>query len=401
MKTTNDETKNLWLAVIAGGQGTRLFPMSHEKCPKQFCNLDPDNTFIQATVRRFLAIGVKPKHIVVVTTNPTQTALACEQLSPLGVISPNIYEISPKYGYAVAMIKAAQLIHEHDEEAVVINTPADQFIQLDDDFTDTMKLATHSAYAGCPTVVGVEINDLVTFMGCGHALYDPDEKDFCKTVKGFVEKPDKETATKMMREGNSACNTGINVWRATDVLRVADCYDIEHDTLGTDDLMSMLGELKLAIGTFKWYDCGTLKSLHQISNKTPNHMNATLGRGFVDRGTTCRRSLFYCPEGINLWATNVEDTAVVVNVIDDKIVVAIVKLEESQLVRELAQKFKEILMYDHSIGGRNNLVAHTNCSDQILVGFIGVTGYIVTPLKRPNGEIDIIVSRSLPEKIEI
>ena len=132
MKTTNDETKNLWLAVIAGGQGTRLFPMSHEKCPKQFCNLDPDNTFIQATVRRFLAIGVKPKHIVVVTTNPTQTALACEQLSPLGVISPNIYEISPKYGYAVAMIKAAQLIHEHDEEAVVINTPADQFIQLDD-----------------------------------------------------------------------------------------------------------------------------------------------------------------------------------------------------------------------------------------------------------------------------
>ena len=165
--------------------------------------------------------------------------------------------------------------------------------------------------------------------------------------------------------------------------------------------MSMLGELKLAIGTFKWYDCGTLKSLHQISKKTPNHMNATLGRGFVDRGTTCRRSLFYCPEGVNLWTTNVEDTAVVVNVIDDKIVVAIVKLEESQLVRELAQKFKEILMYDHSIGGRNNLVAHTNCSDQILVGFIGVTGYIVTPLKRPNGEIDIIVSRSLPEKIEI
>ena len=402
MKNNTDEaTKNLWLAVIAGGQGTRLFPMSHEKCPKQFCDLDQDNKFIQATVKRFLAIGVKPKHVVVITTNPTQTALAGEQLSPLGVITPNIYEISPEYGYAVAMVKAAQFISEHDEEAVIINTPADQFIQLDDDFTDTMKLAIRSADAGYPTVVGVEINDLVTFMGCGHALYDPDDIDLCKTVQEFVEKPDKKTAVKMMRAGNSACNTGINVWRAADILAVAKNYDIEHDALSTDGLMDLMGELKLAIGTFKWFDCGTLKSLYQISKKTPNHKNATLGRGFVDRGTTCRGSLFYGIEGVNLWATNVEDAAVVVNEIGGKIVVAIVALEESQLVRELAENFKQnkkILMHDYSIRARNNLVTDTNCSDQILVGFVGVTGYVVTPLKRPDGEIDVIVSRSLVQK---
>ena len=41
-----DETKNLWLAVIAGGQGTRLFPLSHDDCPKQFCDLDQNNKFI-------------------------------------------------------------------------------------------------------------------------------------------------------------------------------------------------------------------------------------------------------------------------------------------------------------------------------------------------------------------
>ncbi|MCR5573169.1 MAG: hypothetical protein K6F57_05395 [Candidatus Saccharibacteria bacterium] len=175
-------------------------------------------------------------------------------------------------------------------------------------------------------------------------------------------------------------------------------WNIEKAPIDTDDLMSLLGELRLAIGSFQWYDCGTLKSLYAISRKTPNHKNATLGKGFVDRGATCQGSLFYSIEGVNIWATNVHDAAVVVNEINGKIVMAIVALEESRLVRGLAEKFKQnekILMHDYSIRARNNLVTETNCSDQILVGFVGVTGYVVTALKRPNGEIDIVVSRSL------
>lgn len=399
MRTTSQVVGNLWLAVIAGGQGTRLFPLSHDSCPKQFCDLDADNTFIQATVRRFIDIGVKPNHVVVITTNARQTALAGEQLTPLGVITPNIYEISPSYGYAGAMVKAAEFINEQDENAVIVNTPSDQFIVVDNEFIDTMKLAIRSANANCPTVVGVKVNDLVTFMGCGHAVYDPDEIGFCKVVKEFVEKPHKELAIKMMRADNSACNTGINVWTAAQILESVSDYDLE-DGLDTDELMALLGELKLAIGQFKWYDCGTLKSLYQISHQTPNHKNATLGKGFVDRGMTCRGSLFYSIKGVNIWATSVHNTAVVVNEIDGKIVVAIVALEESQLVRELAEDFRcnqKILMHDYSIRARSNIVTKTNCSDEILVGFVGVTGYIVTPLKRPNGEIDIVVSHSLPE----
>jgi mannose-1-phosphate guanylyltransferase len=389
---------HLWLAVIAGGQGTRLFPLSHDDCPKQFCDLDQNNKFIQATVKRFTALGVKPNHVVVVTTNDRQTVLAAEQLTPLGVITPNIYQISPDYGYAGAMIKAAEFISAHDPDAIIINTPADQYIEADVDFADTMKLAVRSAKADCPTIVGVKVSDLVTFMGCGHALYDPEDDGFCKVVRSFVEKPDEELATQMMRDDNSACNTGINVWSAEYILEATSIWNIEKAPIDTDDLMSLLGELRLAIGSFKWYDCGTLKSLYAISKQTPNHKNATLGKGFVDRGTTCRGSLFYSIEGVNIWATNVHDAAVVVNEINGKIVMAIVALEESQLVRELAENFKQnekILMHDYSIRARNNLVTETNCSDQILVGFVGVTGYVVTALKRPNGEMDIVVSRSL------
>lgn len=393
-----DETKNLWLAVIAGGQGARLFPLSHNDCPKQFCDLDRDNKFIQATVKRFTALGVKPNHVVVITTNDRQTFLAAEQLTPLGVITPNIYQVSPDFGYAGAMVKAAEFISAHDEDAIIINTPSDQYINADTEFTDTMKLAIRSAQADCPTIVGVKVNDLVTFIGCGHALYEPEDVGFCRVVRGFVEKPNKELATQMMRDDNSACNTGINVWTAKYILDATSDWDMDSTPLNTDDLMSLLGELKLAIGSFQWLDCGTLKSLYTISKKTPNHKNATLGKGFVDRGTTCRGSLFYSIEGVNVWATNVHNAAIAVNEINDKIVVAIVALEESQLVRELADNLnqnKQILMHDHSIRARNNLVTETNCSGEILVGFVGVTGYVVTALKRPTGEMDIVVSQSL------
>ena len=410
-----DEIKNVWVAIIAGGRGTRLFPHSHDDCPKQFCVLDDENTFIQATAKRFLALGVKATRIVVVTTNSRQTQLASEQLTPLGIITPNIYQILPSYGYAGSMVKVAEFIHELDEKAVIINTPSDQYIEVDDDFIDTMKLAIHSATAGEPTIVGVKINDMVTFRGCGHAVYDPDDESLCRAVTGFVEKPDKKTAATMMRADNSACNTGINVWTAEDVINAVDLTELDAEAesiaaqeargeaLGTDEFMARLGQLRVAIGTFAWYDCGTLKALYTISDKTPNHKNATLGKGYIER-TDCRGSLFITLKGVNLWPTNVKDAAVVLNEIGGKIFVAVVALEESQLVRELAEDFQKnenILSNDYSVKARNNIVTDTNFSDDIRVGFVGVTGYIVTALKKPNGDIDISVSRSLTKNRDI
>ena len=73
-----DEAKNsqLCLLVIAGGQGTRLWPISHKDCPKQFTLVNPNETFIQATVKRYYEVGVKPENVYVVVTNEKQHALA-------------------------------------------------------------------------------------------------------------------------------------------------------------------------------------------------------------------------------------------------------------------------------------------------------------------------------------
>jgi mannose-1-phosphate guanylyltransferase len=392
----------LYVAVIAGGQGTRLFPLSHDMHPKQFCFLDKESTFIQATMQRFANLGVKPARFIIVTTNPNQTRLANEQLQKLGMLSQNVLEIDPGFGYAGAMVEAARFISELDKDAVIINTPSDQHIVAGENFAETMRRAVDSAMGGSPTLVGVKVRDLNTVMGCGHAMYEMTGAEECGKVVGFVEKPNKAAADKLMRSDSSACNTGINVWRAEDLLAASKGLDLAAG-VATDVLMErLMSKLKVAFGDFDWYDCGTLKSLHDISHKTPNHKNATLGEGSVQRHN-CRGSLFVTPVGIELYASGIKNAAVVVNEVDGRVIVAVVRLEDSQKVRKLAEDYqahKEMLNRDFSLEARNNRVAQTAISEEIVAVFVGVHRHTITPLKLPNGNLIISVSDdNVPEGV--
>ncbi|MDO4611266.1 MAG: sugar phosphate nucleotidyltransferase [Candidatus Saccharibacteria bacterium] len=384
-----------WIVVVAGGSGTRLFPLSYEDCPKQFCPLDSENTFVQASVRRFMGVGFKARRIIVITTNERQTELARQQLLPIGVLSQNICQIEPTFGYAGAMVYAADFVYKLDKEAVILNTPADQYIVSDDEFKSTVLLAMQNAESGKPTIVGVKVNDIVTVMGCGHAAYDNsiESESGLREVTHFVEKPDEKTADKLMRDDSSACNTGINCWRAETLLKKVG----EPRTLDTDELMEMLCDIDVAVGRFYWADCGTLKSYWEISNKTPNHKNATIGyvkgRNNVIR-TNCRRSLFITIPGVDLFVTNIRDAAVAVNEIDGKIVIVAVRFDHSQTVRAIADdfaKYRTILSADFSVGARNNRVMATNMSEFEAVGFVGVENYTVSAIKYPDGHVVVAV----------
>ena len=389
------DNKHVWVAIIAGGQGTRLFPISHTDRPKQFCQLDKDNTFIQAVIRNFSGLGVKSSQFVIITTNDNQTELAREQTLSRGVLSQNIYQIDPTLGYSAAMYMAAEFIHSHDANAIIINTPSDQFIDASsDDFRETMNIAVEEARKDNAVIVGVKVNDLVVATGCGHALYE-DSESKCSTVIGFVEKPKLKEADKIMRQGNSACNTGINVWKASTLIKAINKRDIKG--MPTDEMMRRLGKLKIAVGTFEWYDCGTLKSLYEISKKTPNHKNASLGPGKFER-VGCRRSLFYAGEGMELQVTGAEDDAVVFTIIKGKPIVVIAKLKDSQRIKDLAEDYirhEAFLTDDFSFGARNNMVLGSNISDDLIVGFVGVKNYVVYAHKESDGTLSAVVSRPL------
>ena len=388
-------TNHLWVAIIAGGQGTRLFPISHPGCPKQFCHLDDKNAFVQSVIARFTSLGVKSTQILVIVTDDNQETLAKEQCIPRGILSQNILKVSPNLGYAGCMIYTAKFIHDLDPSAIIINTPSDQYIAFNEEFANTIETAVTSAAQGYPVIIGVKIGDIVTVMGCGHAIYSEDGNP-CHQVKSFVEKPDRETADKIMRKGNSACNTGINVWKAN-LIHGLFPADEKYDGISTDDFMARLGGLRVAVGNFEWYDCGTLKSLYEISQKTPNHKNASLGGGAFER-VDCRRSLLYASKGMELHVSGSEDDAVVFSVINEHPIVVVVKQSECAKIKLLAEdyfKHEEILTADFSMGARNNTVLHSNISKDLIVGFVGVENYAIYVERKNDGNLVAIVSQQL------
>lgn len=392
--------EHLWVAIIAGGQGTRLFPISHPGCPKQFCQLNEKNTFIQAVIENFASLGIKRTQMVVITTSEAQTTLAKKQCLSRGILSQNILQVDPKLGYAAAMVRATQSIYVLDQEATIISTPADQYLSADEDFRNTVKSAIFQVEGtddNEAVIIGVKIGDIVTAMGCGHAIYEEDYGP-CFTVTHFVEKPPRDLADKIMRQGNSACNTGINVWRAATINELFTGHSFKG--ISTDELMEHFSDLKVAVGNFEWHDCGTLKSLYEISKKTPNHKNASLGGGIFER-IDCRRSLFYADEGMELQASGAEDTAVLFTVINERPILVIAKLSESQKIKRLAEDYlahEDILTADFSMGARNNFILRSNISDDVIVGFVGVDNYYVYIYRKPDGVLAAIVSQPITPK---
>ena len=103
--------------------------------------LDKKNTFIQAVIENFASLSIKRTHMIVITTDEDQTALAKKQCLSRGILSQNIVQIDPNLGYAGAMIYATQCIYLLDKDAVVISTPSDQYLSANEDFRDTIKAA--------------------------------------------------------------------------------------------------------------------------------------------------------------------------------------------------------------------------------------------------------------------
>ena len=384
--------EHVWVAIIAGGAGTRLFPYSNPGRPKQFCILNSDKTtFIQNVIDNFAKIGVKRNRFVVITTNETQTALAREQAIPKGVISQNICQINPDLDYGGAMTEATKFVESLDKDAILVNTPSDQYVKVDDDFKTTIKNGILAAKQDFPVIVGVKVNDLATAMGCGHAIFQESD-DACYPVERFVEKPDEKEATRIMRAGNSACSTGISIWKVSTFL--------EHLPKGptvkmaTNDLMEKFKKLRIAVGSFEWYDCGTLKSLYEVSKKTPHHKNASFGGGEIDR-FECRNSLFLCDEGYRLHGAGCFGVAVVVTTMNSQPTVAVIDINQSSRVKQLAEDFsrnEDLLVHDFSTMAHNNHVMFSNVSRETITCFACVDGYTINAYRANDGMVDVYVS---------
>lgn len=376
--------EKVWLAVIAGGNGTRLFLFSNENCPKQFCAIDDENTFIQATIERFLKLGINPKHVFIIVTNDAQYELATEQTAErFGVLTANIQKIDPCHGYAGAMIVATNAIYNIDPNAIVVQTPADQFVDANESFILSMNEAITAANDGTPVIIGKDITDANVAKELGNIIYTKTSGNIFE-IEDFIEKPEVKTITEIMRRKNSACNTGINIWKA-------DVFDENTPNIEvkTDSLMKeILQNPKLIVGKFQWGDLGNFEALYRLNSQKTGISVIQLGAKDNIRHTDCEEALLITDPSIEINVYGVNDVAIIAREIDGHYYLEISKFGANKEVALASKIYKECPMAFKNgitIGGNNNEFTDPD-KKHYHACFIGVSGFKVWTYKRNSGK---------------
>ncbi|WP_457640395.1 mannose-1-phosphate guanylyltransferase/mannose-6-phosphate isomerase [Persephonella sp.] len=206
--------------ILAGGSGTRLFPLSRKKFPKQFLNLGDEHTLFQKTVSRNLKVVSDIDNIVIVTNNDYQFHVK-NQLKPfLKNKIPNMILEPIGRNTAPAIALAAKYLLDKmgvDENEVMFILPSDHIISPDEKFVEYAKQAEEIAKEGYVVTFGV--NPTKPETGYGYIEADTENslfnhsanKSFNQSyrVKQFHEKPDLETAQKYIISGNYYWNSGM------------------------------------------------------------------------------------------------------------------------------------------------------------------------------------------------
>jgi len=198
----------MFAVVMAGGSGTRLWPLSRREMPKQLLALTGDTSLLQQTVARLGSL-LKPQDIYVITSQahvrPTQ-----RQLPQLP--EDNVFGEPLARNTAVAAGLATVLARRESDEVALI-LPADHFVADADAFADALRNAARAAERGYLVTLGVLPTHAAT--GYGYIKAGPPLHSDVATalVERFVEKPDAERASAFISEGDHYWNAGIFVWR--------------------------------------------------------------------------------------------------------------------------------------------------------------------------------------------
>lgn len=204
----------MYIVILAGGSGTRFWPLSRKKRPKQLMSVFGGRSMLQRTVDRILPL--KPKRILVVT-NAEQARETAEQLSFVREVPLDIVEEPVGRNTAPAIGLAAAIIARHDPHALMAVLPADHYIADEDTFRATLQKAKEPALNGYLVTLGITPDRPETGYG-----YIEADKQFRGSgpypVRRFVEKPSLEKALQFLDAGNFYWNSGMFLWQCSTIL---------------------------------------------------------------------------------------------------------------------------------------------------------------------------------------
>jgi len=197
------------VVLLAGGSGTRFWPLSRSARPKQFLALAGSRSLMLETWRRVRKLAPVSRIWVVAPTALTGAvkaelpSLRADRIVP----EPTPRDTGPAIGLACAMIAAIE------PEAVVAVFPTDHIVRDTDRFVDAVRLAAREAALGSLVCLGVRPDRPATGFGYLKCSGRP-RRGRATDVARFVEKPDPAKARRFLRDGGYLWNAGMFVWRA-------------------------------------------------------------------------------------------------------------------------------------------------------------------------------------------
>lgn len=290
---------------MAGGVGSRFWPRSTKKTPKQLLKIISDRTLIQDTVKRL--DGLVEKDRIFIVTNSLQKPEVEKQLSEIP--KDNIIEEPFARNTAACIGLASVIIKKKDPEAVTIVLPADHIIHDIEEFHKSILKGAEFALES-NGLVTIGINPSKPETGFGYIqIDDRSVKDNIYKVYTFAEKPNYATAIRFIESGDFLWNSGIFIWRASAILDeikvlMPDLYEgLEKIDSVLDSpeyietlknvygqmrkisidygIMERSGRVYLTKGNFRWSDVGSWEEVYNLSEKD-NDGNVINGLVYTD-----------------------------------------------------------------------------------------------------------------------
>lgn len=337
--------------ILAGGSGSRLWPLSRELCPKQLLKLDGENSLLQSTFKR-LCRFIEPENIISITNikhaNDVKFQLSKVCADSVVLSEPIAKNTAPAIAASIEYFKQMK-----DENEVVIIVPSDHLIKDLEKFESTVKTGLKAAEEGKIVTFGIQ----PTYPETGYGyIKTKSEQDGIFDVDCFVEKPDLKTAQKYLLEGNYFWNSGIFMAKVSTLLEEFAHYQKEiFDNLSKlnykesitikygvfEDMPSISFDYAIMEKSNKivlcklqsdWSDLGSWQSLYDVTEKDSNG-NVLEGNAIVE---DVKNSFIYTDKKI-VAAIGLEDV-ILVNTED---AVLACKADYSQQVKNVFEKLKK------------------------------------------------------------
>lgn len=294
-----------YAVIMAGGVGSRFWPRSRERMPKQLLKIFGENTMIQDTVKRINKII--PIENIFIVTNKVQKDEIKRQLPEIPIQNIIVEPFGKNTAACIGL--ASIIIHNFHPDAVTVVLPADHIIRDVNAFESIMKKAINFAYQS-KGLVTIGIQPTRPETGYGYIQREEHEiEENVFKVKTFAEKPNYQTAEKFLESGDFLWNSGMFIWRVDVILEeikknMPELYEglekLQRHLLKDDFqkqlelVYGMLRSISIDYGvmeksdrvyvirsTFGWSDVGSWEEVYQLSHKD-EFGNAINGSVFID-----------------------------------------------------------------------------------------------------------------------